>query len=146
MTASMVAERTRPVNIQPLDEKIKAMAQYLKQRAARDPRWGMTFIRALDKGVAYHQQSKQVKRMSVGYWAAPSASRIGMIHLCNRWKCDCEAFQDGDGAWCWHRAMVILHEVETEFDHVHGLAACDGDEDRTPDCHPSYRVIIELAG
>ncbi len=146
MTVAMVAERTRPVNVQPLEPKFQAMAQYLKQRAVRDLRWGMAFIRALDKGVAYHQQNKQVKRLSRGYWSAPSASRIGITHLCNRWVCDCEAYQQGEGQWCWHRAIVLLHEVETEFDHVHGLAMCDGDEDRTPDCQPSYRLIIELAG
>src|SRR3712207_1685633 len=97
------------------------MAEYLKQRAVRDPRWGSAFIRALDRGLAYHQQGVTVERYNAPFWVAPSASRAHVCHFCTTWACDCEAFAKGEGQWCWHRAMVLLQTVEAEFDVVHRL-------------------------
>ncbi len=146
MTAPMVAEARPTRNLHPIDSKLIAMAHYLQQRAVRDSRWGQRFIDALDRGLAYHQQGMTVKRLSRGVWSAPSKSRPFVTHLCNRWACDCEAYQQGDGAWCWHRAMVLLHEVEREFDQVHGLTACDGKYNPTANYQPSYRISVDLGG
>jgi hypothetical protein len=137
----MVAEERTAVK--PLDAKLVAMAQYLKQRAVRDPRWGTAFIRALDRGLVRMQQGLVVERYNAAYWIAPSATQEFVRYHVNRWHCGCEAGKQGK--FCWHRAMVILHSIEAEFDAVHGLNRdADEDEDRTPDCAPSYRVTVEL--
>ena len=148
MTVTMVADRPTSCKpqMQPLDAKVEALAQYLKQRAARDPRWGAAFIRALDRGLAYHQQGLHVERYNAAFWVAPSASRPFARHICNKWACDCEAFAKGEGQWCWHRAMIMLHTVEAEFDQVHGLCEDKHEADRTLDAPSSYRIVIELAG